>query len=398
MSSKMTDSRHQRKSPWIRTIIFNVVLIGISLIFAGILGEIAVRIAAPQQLIIARPDLWQSADTVGWLRRPNIDGSVNTGEGAIRLIADADGFRVGKRGRVDGLPILFLGDSFIEALQVEYEQTVTHLLESELPARIGQPVAVRNAGVGGYGPSHYYLRARSLLPRDKYRVVVTAIFAGNDAQPRRFDYFPPRNAEQRRFRLPRRFDKAEYVDAVLGPTNDFLEERSHLYVMTRKRLDNVRMKVGLHPLDFPREFMRSEQTSQRWDVTADICHDIRELAKRSGARALFVLIPTDFQVDEATFTAYVNGFGIDPTAVDLDQPIRRLLEEFAERDLDVVNALPKFRELSDAGKVLYGDIDPHLSPEGHRALADLLLPEVSRLLRTQQTSVLTKSSLQSNKR
>jgi hypothetical protein len=393
----MTGSRLKRKGPWLRTIMFNVVLIGGSLLFAAFIGEIAVRIVAPQQLIIARPDLWQSADTVGWLRRPNIDGSINTGEGAIRLIADSEGFRIGKQGRATGLPILFLGDSFIEALQVEYEQTVTFLLESALPTAIGQQVAVRNAGVGGYGPSQYYLRARSLLPRDKYRVVITAVFVGNDAQPKRVEYFPPRVSEQRHFRIPTQFSKSEYVDAVLGPTNDFLEERSHLYVMTRKRLDNMRMKAGLHPLDFPREFMRSEATSPRWDVTADICDDIRDLAEKHGAHALFVLIPTDFQVDKRTFDAYVSGFGIDPTAVDLEQPTRRLLEEFAERKLQIVDVLPKFRELNAAGNDLYGDIDPHLSATGHRALADLLLPEVAGLLKRPQTALLAGSYTSQNR-
>jgi hypothetical protein len=110
-----------------------------------------------------------------------------------------------------------------------------------------------------------------------------------------------------------------------------------------------------------------------------------------------VLIPTDFQVDKPTFDGYVSGFGIDPATVDLDQPTRRLLEEFAERKLQVVDALPKFRELSATGNVLYGDIDPHLSAAGHRALADLLLPEVANLLKRPPTALLAGSYAAQNR-
>lgn len=377
----MTGSPNPGKPSRLRAGLLNTVLLLGSLGMAVLLAEAAVRLVAPQQLIMLRPDLWQPADTVGWLRRPNVDASVNTGQGAVRLIADQDGFRVGPLGRTDGLPVLFLGDSFIEALQVDYENSVTGLVEDGLEAAGGTSVAVRNAGIGGWSPSQYFLRARTLLPREDYRLVITAIFVGNDAQPVRHDYFPPReNTERHRFRIPDELTTSEFVDAALRPLNDVLEERSHLYVMMRNRLETVRMKTGLSPMYFPREFLRSEATAERWAVTGDICRDISELAAQYGARALFVLIPTNFQTNPATFEQYTSGFGIDPASVDLEQPTRRLLEELTTRNLDVVDALPLFRERHRAGQTLYGDVDPHLSVDGHRALADLIVPAAAGLL------------------
>src|SRR5688572_6466014 len=369
------------KRSWLRTALLNTALVIFSFVMAVGLAEIAVRIVAPQQLIMIRPDLWQPADTVGWLRRANVNAEINTGQGAVQLMSDQDGFRIGRAGRSSGVPVLVLGDSFVEALQVEYEQSVSGLLEQSLSAATGQTVAVRNAGVGGWTPSQYYLRARSLLPRDNYRLVITAVYVGNDARPDRTDYVAPRrNVDRHEFRLPRAINKAELVGATLRPLNDALEVRSHLFIMVRKRLETLRMKTGTSPLYFPREFLKRETGSSSWTTTADICRDIKILAEQHGARALFVLIPTNYQVDQTIFHAYVRGFGIDTAAVDLDQPTRRLMEEFTRRDLQVIDALPRFRELNAAGQDLYGNVDQHLSAAGHQALSELVTPVAAHLL------------------
>ncbi len=369
------------KRPRLRVVFFNAVLLLVSLLFAAGFAEIAVRAVRPQQLILIRPDLWQPADTVGWLRRPNVDATVNTGQGTVRLITDHDGFRIGTAGRVAGVPVLLLGDSFVEALQVEHEESLAGLLESELSQTTGQTVAVRNAGIGGWSPSQYLIRARSVLPQENYRLVITAIYIGNDIRTERTDYVAPRQSvERHRFHLPRQFNRAALVDAALMPLNDALEEHSHLYIMLRNRLNTLRMKVGMSPLYFPREFLKEEATSDRWGITADVCADIKALAEAHGARALFVLIPTDYQVDPVMFNNYVRGFGIDTTTVDLEQPTRRMAEELRARGIEAIDALPRFRELRASGEILYGHVDPHLSAAGHRALAELITPAATMLL------------------
>src|SRR5687767_14867266 len=105
----MTGEVRKSASRWPR-IGANVVLLISSLCVAAGLAEVGVRVTAPQQLISLRPDLWQPADTVGWLRRPNVSAHINTGERTVRLITDRDGFRVGEHGRRSGTPVLLLGD------------------------------------------------------------------------------------------------------------------------------------------------------------------------------------------------------------------------------------------------------------------------------------------------
>jgi hypothetical protein len=371
----------QKPRPRWKTVAGNLALLTASLFLTIAVGEVAVRVVRPQQLVMIRPDLWEPADTVGWLRRPHVNSTINTGEGSVRLITDGDGFRVGESGRAEGLPVLLLGDSFIEALQVEYEESLAGHLETSLDDALGEPVAIRNAGMSGWSPGQYLARARELLPRERYGLVIAALYVGNDAQPVRHDYTPPRQPVARHeFRFPRALSKRELLDGVLHPVNETLEVRSHLYVLLRRRMELLRKKMGLSANYFPVEFQKSEATSERWRVTAEVCADLAELARQQGVETLFVLIPTDFQVNPNKFDEYVRGFGLDTATVALDQPSERLNDELTRLGLHVVDALPRFRELQAGGASLYGVVDEHLNAAGHEALAEVVVPAAVELL------------------
>jgi lysophospholipase L1-like esterase len=375
-------SRARRVLRRLRAPALNVGLAIVSVGVAGLLAEGVIRLFAPQQLILIRPDLWQPADTVGWLHRPNVDLRINTGERTVRIVTDEDGFRVGAGGaRNAESRVLVLGDSFMEALQVEHEQSAASLLEASLTQLTAAPVVVRNAGIGGWDPDQYALRARALLARDDYDLVITALYLGNDIIARRRDDVPAREPVTRyRFRPPRGLSGRELTDAMLRPINDFLEVRSHLFIFVRSRLQTLRMKVGLTPLDFPPAFLTPETEGIRWDVTADLCAAIDSMAARHGADALFVLIPAPFQVDSADLRSYVEGFDLDLRTIDLEQPNRELGRELAERGLMVSDLLEPFRGAHEAGHRLYGAIDPHFTPSGHRLFAESVGPLAAELL------------------
>jgi hypothetical protein len=361
----------------------NVALLALSLVVAMAITEIVIRIVAPQQLVALRPDVWEPADTVGWRFRANLNTTVNTGERTVHLFTDRQGFRVGRGGRVEApTRALLLGDSFMAALQVEYEQSFAGLLEARLPGHVGAPVAIRNAGQAGWDPPQYLAEARSLLSRDTYAALVVAVYLGNDVVTQRPAFTPPRvPVETYPLRFPRRLASGEIIAAVLRPTNDFLKRRSHAFIFFKSRLHAILMRMGLTADDFPEEVLRKEATSTRWDVTADILADIAGLARRHGIPSLFVLIPAPLQVEPSVFQGYTRGFGLDPNALDLDQPSRLMRARLEGRGLAVLDVLPEFRAADRSGPRLYGTVDQHLSPRGHEVLERLVEPGVVALLR-----------------
>ncbi len=380
----MTEATTTRERSRLRTFLLSSALAAGSLLVTLLFAELAVRLIAPQQLIQIRPDIWQPVDSIGWARRPNVSTTINTGERTVDIHTDRDGFRVGANGRTEAeRQVLLLGDSFMEALQVQHEQTFAALLEERLHTTLGDVVAVRNAGVGGWGPNNYRIQSRSLLVRDSFDLVVVPLFVGNDAVAQRVERFAPRQpAARARFRLPPRLSWNAFVRAFLMPINDALEVRSHLFVLVRSRLLGVRMRLGLEPggAEFPEEFLRSEAESPRWALTAEIARDLADDATARDVPVIFILIPTAYQVDSAVFHEYVSGFSIDPATTDLDQPTHLLEIEFKARDLTVLNALEHFRSVHARGTRLYGIVDRHLSPEGHAALTDFVEPAIRRAL------------------
>jgi hypothetical protein len=54
--------------------------------------------------------------------------------------------------------LVALGDSYLEAMQVEYEDTMTALLEKRLSSRLGRSMRILNTGVGGWDPNQYRIQ------------------------------------------------------------------------------------------------------------------------------------------------------------------------------------------------------------------------------------------------
>ncbi len=362
----------------LKAIAGNLVLLVGSLVVALLVAEAAVRIVVPQQLILLRPDIWVPVDSLGWRHATNLDTRVNTGERTVRMRTDVEGFRTGAGGRSVADSILLLGDSFMAALQVEHESSLAGLIEDSLSVA-GRSVAVRNTAVGAWDTPHYLLFGRSRLDRYRYPLLLVSVFVGNDVVGRRIEYFPPRPpAERARFRIPLSLSPAQWIDGIARPLNDALETRSHLFVFAKTRSQSLRIRLGLSADYVPWTIMRSRADDPAWEVTAGMLEELKGHADAASTPMLVVLVPAQYQVDDDLFASHSQAFGLETAALDLDQPNDLLREELRERGISVVDALPAFRQAHDDGVVLYGEVDTHLSPDGHLTLYRLLEDSIAQ--------------------
>lgn len=351
----------------------NLTLLMVSGSLALLGAEGAVRFFLPQQPILLRPDIWQPHDGLGWTQAPHLDTRLNTGEREVRLLTDDYGHRIGSASPPDPtFRILALGDSYQAALQVEVEDTFTALIEHGLTRQLDEPVEVVNAAVGGWGPSHYLIKARHELARRPYDAVVVFFYLGNDVEPKRIERFGPRQSTVRHaFRWPQSLARRELIASLLYPINDVLETRSHLFQLFKKRLWFVLMRLNLSARHFPSALLRAEGDSDRWQITADVCRSIAEEAETESIPILFVLLPGICEVDPdiAALTARAVGHSVD--AIDPDQPSRRMAEELTERGLEVLDTTPLLRAAHNAGETdLYGEVDIHFSHRAHELVAE----------------------------
>jgi hypothetical protein len=105
---------------------------------------------------------------------------INGGETNLVQV-NSSGFR-GNELLVKGaaIRVVVYGDSFIEAEFSDLSHTFVWLLQEKLTAELARPVEVINAGVRAYGPDQVSLRVEDELPRLEPRVVLVALYAGND--------------------------------------------------------------------------------------------------------------------------------------------------------------------------------------------------------------------------
>ena len=221
------------------------------------------------------------------------------------------------------LTLVALGDSYLEAMQVEYEDTMTALLEKRLSSRLGKSMRIVNTGVGGWDPNQYRMQLRKMLGNDRINGIIVFVFLGNDIIDHHADQYPPRQAVVRHsLRLPSSLEWNELVAAVAYPINDFLEIRSHLFIFIKTRLKYMLMKMNLTAYYFPPMLLKDQAASNRWKITGDILEEIAVLGKQHDLKTLFVLLPSPSEAnpDEGLETA--NAFGITSDKIDLDQAHR----------------------------------------------------------------------------
>ncbi len=337
-------------------------------LFVLALSEGLIRVVAPQQTLEIRPDLYRPVEGLGWAHQPNVSTTINTGEGRVHVYTDDRGFRVGPDGPVNGeQSVLILGDSFMAALQVEYEDSLAGLMEADLQATLGRPVGVRNSGVGAWDPPHYRLMVREALAREPANLVLVSVYLGNDVVDWDIPYFDPRQPTPvPTFRLPRSLAAGEWVDALGRPIDFRLRRSSHFYLLLRGQFVGIRMRMGLTSVYFPEEFLATEADSHRWELTAGMLHEVAEEAERHGVPVLFLFVPTHFQVIPEELDRHVRSFGLDSLEVRIDQPNRLLGTLLRERGHRVVDVLPALREVAARGERPYGQIDTHFNEVGHR--------------------------------
>ena len=376
---------HRSRRRKLRAFAINTALLGGSCLVALLAGELVVRLAAPQQLILKRPDLWRPDSVLGWVHRPLVNSNINTGERTVVLRTDDYGHRIGEiRDTTPAVVrILLLGDSYMEALQVPYEQSLAGLLESNLPLEIGLPVTVENTAVGGWDPDQYLIQARHSFSQNKYDAVLVSLYVGNDIISRARSVVPARPpVEVHHVRLPRSLAYSEFVDALLYPVNDWLEARSHLFLFVKNRLSSLRVQLGLSALELPRVFLKAAHDDKRWQLTAALCDSIAAAADTAGTPVLFFLIPTAYQLSTESFNRYLESFNVDSATVDIELPNRMLEAAFAANGRVFIDLLQTLREAALQAPQ-YGTVDPHFSAAGHHTAYTQIAPALLKLLRNE---------------
>ena len=349
------------------------------------LSELFLRLFFPQNLIYYNDDIWRPDSLYGWKHFENADTKINAGgAGVVNFYSDTNGFRISKNtneyiGQYD-YKVLALGDSYLEALQVENKNTVTEKIKSKISSNFD--VEFYNSGVGGWDPNHYLIQSRNFLEKNNVDLGIVFFYIGNDFVDKRIEKFAPKQPHfVRKFQIPKDWTFDSFKYGIFYPINDYFEVRSHLFLFLKNRFSGLLMKLGLTAYYFPWNFFKSEKKSKRWEITANVCKEIHEEFSKYNIPLFFVLIPVHLQFDEGIFNKYLKNFDISKDEVDINQPQKILTELFQKYDIPYYDPYDYMRMKSDKNNItLYGAVDNHFNVNGHEVLSEFLFPIVKGIL------------------
>lgn len=318
-------------------------------------------------------------------------------QGQSWVAINSDGWRgpeVALKAPAGTFRIALLGDSFIEAFEVPFEQTAGEVIARRLSALRGTPVEVLNFGHGGYGTTQELLTLQHEVWKYSPDLVLLAVTTANDISDnyrplKRTDYVPYHVFKGDELVVDSSFLQSKgYRSRALGTRSLLgLVQNSRLVQLvnrvrhTRRKSarqepdayvgagveEGLRDEVGLPPT--------SPEWKEAWRVTEAILRTMRDECRKKGTPFALVTLTRGIQVTprREEKEKFLQRLG----AKDLYYPERRLAEFGKREGIPVLNLAPPMAKQAEERQVFFhAHRDSlgigHWNQAGHEAAGELI--------------------------
>jgi hypothetical protein len=276
--------------------------------------------------------------------------------------------------------LLVLGDSFIEALQVPFEESFTSLLQRELAGRTPGRVEVINASVSGWGTDDELKYLISYGRRFRPDLIIVAMTLYNDVNDNLRERF---HTMRDGVLVEKTGTRASFLDYKIIQLKGLLASRFQIYqlLIRAKRARETRAEAQQLSTHVSGLFVPPDQrVSRGLELTRLLLERIRLVASEDGGRVVLVLIPLGVQLSDRQFAEFAGAGSGATQGSQIDRPQRELKRISERAGIEVIDLLPGFREWAAAGAAaLYLTRDGHWDRPGHRLAAGIVVSELVRL-------------------
>jgi hypothetical protein len=285
--------------------------------------------------------------------------------------------------------VIVLGDSFVEALQVERDQNFCKRIERTLnDADPDRAYQVINMGVSGYSPILQYLYLKREGMRYDPDIVLFCFFMNDvyeDSVYKGLATFD--EAGLPTGVRPEGSDKTERLHGWKGYERRFCNaakailNRSRFYSFLKGRIYRLltAMRIRKVPESENPFFILTEERidgeARMWEDSFRFIRAAEGLARSHGAKFLLITIPIASQLSEhredAAFRSYFHE------KPDSGRSASYLGRFCAENDVTCIHLLDEFRQR--ASRDIYFAVDGHFNTYGHEEVADIIVKKLRRL-------------------
>lgn len=411
----MTENRSTRVSGqpkgWSR-LLGNVALAVVALLASLLLCELVLRLMRVGYPVYVWTDPVRGVAHIPGAR------SVHKHNGVNWIAINSDGMRgpeIALKAPEGTFRIALLGDSFIEAFEVPFEQTVGEVIARRLSGSRGTPVEVLNFGQGGYGTTQQLLTLQHEVWKYSPDLVLLAVTTANDISDnyrplKKTDYVPYHVFQGTELVLDTSFLQSKgYRSRALGTRNLLgLVQNSRLVQLinrvrhTKRRSGRIQPKtdtisggeeglrdeVGLPPT--------SAEWQEAWRVTEGILREMHEECRSRHTPFALVTLTRGIQVTphRADKEEFLRKLG----AKDLYYPERRLSEFGSREGFPVLNLAPPMAKQAEERQVFFHAHGSnmgvgHWTKEGHGAAGELIAAWLAREFPAASTKAVQASKL-----
>ncbi|MCK6556436.1 hypothetical protein L6Q96_17935 [Candidatus Binatia bacterium] len=334
---------------------------------------------------------WEPHPPFGWRHPPGRSGTWYDDHGEFKTSV-----RINSKGLRDVehayakpkgvFRILILGDSYMEALQVELEETFGRILDQELNQRCHTRIEVINSGVASFGTDNELLYFQNEGYRYGADLVLLSFTTANDIR----ESYAPFNRKSPRANLTkpsfalrddgtlekrpgeppppplpwwRRLYVGEYVYERLGG-------RAFVPAPPRGVPPPTDPNVPWVPWDmlvYAPEY--STEVDTAWRVNQALLRKLRQEVEAKGALFAVMLVNGPWAHYDVDWRRMMARNPIGLRTWDQRRP-NRILTEFLEKEqIQSVDLFDVFEEAKDNGRLFFR-FDPHWTPAGNRLAAN----------------------------
>ena len=277
-----------------KKIVHSSITIFLVLIITHILGEIIVRIVAPQPL---NPSLYRYDNTFSFSLGKNFHGSSKNIDYSVKLFTNELGYRMDREWSNDNLnhKILVLGDSYTFGTGVEFDETYpTRLLSKLSYANIIKKDDLLNTGIPAWGTSQELLMLQKILNVNTPRLVILQICENDFDNNVQYGLHKVINDSLHSIRpIPTLRDKIRDYTRYI-PFYNYLVQNSHLLNLYRRSLiiiikGKLSKKVNEN---HENDKYSLNNYDDRWLLMSTILDHIFDITKSQKIEILPIFIPS----------------------------------------------------------------------------------------------------------
>lgn len=351
---------------------------------------------------------------LGWRSLPNQTAKNTSMDFRIVVRTNSQGYRDVNHAleKPPGVfRVVLLGDSYMQAAQVEWENAFSYLLEQALSDR---GVEVVNLGMGGYGTVQQWIQLEAEGLKYHPDLVLLAIYPENDfhnnsltlsrvmwgkdsfrffgrpyamaaEKENELDFIKPdvsllEALRDERAAASEKAKRLRWVDAltesVTGETFKRIRRSLRQKVRTPGEDPNIHLGVYLSNFDpslNPNSPFSSQDYTAAWndarEVTRRIIHAFGVLSNEEELPLAVFTVPSKLQVEPEVGERVTRAY--PAFHLDLERPQNDLAEWTRTADLPFLDLVPIFREAHHNGRRLnFALSDSHWNAEGHRLAAE----------------------------